>query len=163
MSFLEGFSKVIIVTMDSTPSMGLVFPTFPIHLPKLATLDISNGIGWNWLTTSPQPLEAEKLTKFYLTGSVDMTDDAMDIVMNWAVQSFNSTLERLSLFSNKLTRIPHQIQYFEKLSYLDLGDNYFGLISTKSLVMKADEVFLISLPNCNIYELQPDAFQGNSN
>lgn len=110
MGFLDGFSQLLLVTVDATSSMGLIFPSFPVQLPKLTTLTLSNGIGWNKLTSSPQPLKAEKLTKFYLTGSADMTDEAMEIVMNWAVLSFNSTLESLNIISNNLTRIPRQIE-----------------------------------------------------
>ena len=162
MSFLDGFSQLLSVTVDATSSMGLIFPSFPVRLPKLTTLTFSNGIGWNKLIRSPQPLKAEKLTKFYLTGSADMNDEAMDIVMNWAVISFKSTLESLNIISNNLTQIPRQIESFDQLSYVDLRGNSFSLVLTRSIVMKAVDIFLVSLSNCQISEIQPSAFQGTS-
>jgi hypothetical protein len=87
----------------------------------------------------------------------------MEIVMNWAALSFNSTLESLYLFSNNLTKIPRHIESFGRLSLLDLRGNFFTLILSRSLLLKAEEVFLVSLSDCNIIEIQPDAFQGTDN
>lgn len=89
-----------------------------------------------------------------------MTDEAMEIVMDWAVLSFNSTLEILNIISNNLTNIPRQIEFFCQLGYVDLRGNNFPLVLTRSFVMKARDIFLVSLSNCQICEIQPAAFQG---
>ncbi len=160
MGFLEGFNVAKMIAIDTTSGLGHVFPSFPIRLPKLNALMFTGGIGWGTLMIGPKPLEAELLTRFYVTGSVDMTDEAMDIIMNWAAMSFNSTLESLYLFSNKLTKIPRQIESFDRLGVVELRGNHFPIVLSNSLVMKAEEVFFVTLSDCNIYEIQPDAFQG---
>jgi len=163
MSFLEGSNSAKTISIDSSSGMGHAFSSFPSRLPKLGALTFHNGIGWDTLMNSPKPLEAELFTKFYVTDSVDMTYEAMDIIMNWATVSFNSTLESLYIYSNNLTKIPQQIESFGRLGIVDLSSNYFLLVPSRSIVMKADEVFLITLSDCNIYEIQPDAIQGTEN
>jgi len=163
LSFLEGSDSVKLISLDSNSGMGHAFSSFPSRLPKLGALTFYGGIGWDTLMISPKPLEAELFTKFYVTGSVDMTDEAMNIIMNWATVSFNSTLESLYISSNNLTKIPRQIESFGRLGIVELRGNDFSIVQSRSLVMKADEVFLVTLSNCNIYEIQPDAFQGIEN
>lgn len=88
--FLTNFSKITYLVIDSFPDLGNIFSTFSTYFPVLVMLTIRNCIGWDHLHFMPSVLEAKQLKTCYLTVSVNMNDDSMGLVMDWAVQSFGS-------------------------------------------------------------------------
>lgn len=161
LGFLEGFVSLFSLTMDSIPNMGLIFPNFPIRLSDMVFLTINNCLGWDKLTSTPRSMYQGSLKTLYLTYSEDMNDEAISIIMDWALHSFNTTLENIYIYGNNLTKIPHQLQLFSRLKYLDLKENSFSLITNHSLVFKEATIRLLLLSESKIEEIQPGAFQGD--
>lgn len=160
LGFLEGFVSLLSLTIDSIPNMGLLFPNFPIRLSEMALLTINNCSGWSKLSSTPRSMYQGILKTLYLTFSNDMNDDVMSIVMDWALRSFNTTLESIYIYGNNLENIPQQLQSFSRLKYLDLKDNSFNIIANHSLVFKEAALRLLILSKSKIQEIQPGAFQG---
>ena len=147
--------------MNSVSDMSLTFPNFPIRLSALKSLTFRNCIGWSNLSSSPRNMYKGALTQLYITDSYDMRDETMDFIMDWAVQSFNTTLESVYIYNNNLTRIPPLITLLNRLKFLDLKDNFFTHIFAGSFSFKeGTEIVLVTLSNCGIQQIQPGAFEG---
>lgn len=164
-SFIEGFIKMTSLYIDNFHRMGRLFPTFPTNLPAINNIKLMQCFGWNSLMNAPPPIVgATNFVRLDVAKSVDMNDDVMNVVMEWAIQSFNSTLKNLYIYSNNLTRIPSQIQYFGKLDTLDIKSNFFSSIPVGSLQVKfsTNDLTLIDLSNCGVQEIEPNAFGGKT-
>ena len=82
--------------MDYFDEMGRLFPTFPASFPEIRNFKFTRCIGWDTLRNAPSPVVgSKKLKRLDIVQSGDMNDDVMNLVMEWAVQSFNSTLDSL--------------------------------------------------------------------
>ncbi len=160
-NFLNNFSKITSLLIDSFPDLGNIFVTFPTYFPLLIVLTIRDCLGWNHLQNMPSILEAKQLKTFYLTGSVNMDDDATSLVMDWAAHSFGSSLTSLYLYNNNFTKIPSQIEFFSRLNYLDLEENLINIVPKYSLTLNSSELKFVSVSNCGINDIEPDGIQGN--
>ncbi len=161
LSFIDGFTKLKNLNINNFYEMGRVFSTFPINLPSISYLKLIQCIGWNSLVNAPSPIiGAKNFTRLDITQSGDMDDGIMNVVMVWAVASFNSSIKSLYISSNNLTRIPPQIEFFEQMKTLDISSNFFPLIQSGSLKFKSGALSLIDLSSCGVKEIEPNAFQG---
>jgi len=160
LSFIEGFSKLTMLEIESAKDMGNVMSTFPIHLPSMINLKMTNCLGWNSMKTMPSAMEdARNVLTFYLTGSFDMNDNVMNMMMEWVAQSFNSTLESLFLYSNNLTKIPEKTEYLVRLKTFDIRNNSFPWIASHSLRFNTEKMKMI-ISGCGIQDIEQGAFQG---
>jgi Leucine-rich repeat (LRR) protein len=90
-----------------------------------------------------------------------------DLVVNDLLSSIassptgNDTLRQLSLWENKLTRIPDQISFFKKLSYVNLFDNPILSVPRGSLAFHPGiQVSFLILTRNALERIESDAFQG---
>jgi len=164
LNFIEGFIKMTSLYIDSFHGMERAFPTFPANLPAINNIKLIHCVGWNSLVNAPPPVVgATNFARLDVTKSVDMNDDVMNLVLEWANQSFNSTLKSLYINFNNLTRIPFQIQFFGKLDTLDMRNNLFSIIPAGSLKFTTNDLTLIDLSNCGVQVIEPNAFEGKKN
>ncbi len=141
--------------------MGKLFSTFPSNLPSVVNLKFVNCFGWNTLTSAPSPVVGStKLVRLDIVQSGDMNDDVMDVVMDWAVQSF--AVKSLYIHSNNLKRIPNQMEFFGQITTLDISNNEFRRIPARSLKFTSDVLGLINLSNCGIEGIEASAFEGKT-
>jgi len=161
MVFLEGFVALVELNLDTIDGMGSIFPKFPIRLSKMVSLKMNNCSGWNNLMNIPQEMFNGNLGELSLSGSYDMNDVSMSIVLDWAVVSFMWTVNGLYINNNNLKKIPYQMESFIHLNFVDLSGNTFPSILTRSLAFEPRaEIKLLVLSNCEIQEIEPSAFQG---
>lgn len=161
LSFIEGFIKMTSLLIENFQEMGKLFSTFPTNLPTTNNIKFLQCAGWNTLMNTPSPVvDARKFIRLDVVKSIDMSDDAMNVVMEWAVQSFNSTLESLYIYSNNLTRIPSQIEFFGRIENLDMKNNLFPRILSGSLKLTSNSVGFIGLSNCGVQQIESNAFEG---
>jgi len=141
--------------------MGKIFSTFPTNLPAINNIKLIQCFGWNTLMNAPSPVvDARNFIRLDVINSVDMNDEVMNVVMGWAVQSFNSTLKNLYIQSNNLTRIPSGIEFFGKLDTLDIRNNFSPHILAGSLKITSTNLASIDLSNSGIQDIEPNAFEG---
>ncbi len=160
LGFLEGFVSLKELKMASIPNMGSIFPNFPIRLSAMISFTIDRCLGWGKLAKTPRTMYQGSLKALYVTNSNDMNDEAMSIAMDWALHSFNTTLESIYVYNNSLKKMPHQLQSFIRLKYLDLKNNFFPIITNASFVFKETTIRLLSLSQSKVEEILPGAFQG---
>jgi Leucine-rich repeat (LRR) protein len=73
----------------------------------------------------------------------------------------NDTLQQLSLWENKLTRIPEHISSFKKLSYVNLFGNSILSVPKSSLAFhKGIRVTFLILTGNALETIESGAFQG---
>jgi len=159
LSFINGFTQLSSLKISQIPEIGRLFSTFPTNLPSVVSLKFLNCFGWNTLTSAPSPIVGStKLVRLDIIQSSDMNDDVMDVVMNWAVQSF--AVNSLYIYSNNLKRIPNQLEFFGQMATLDISYNYFHRIPSRSLKFTSDILESIDLSNCGVQEIEAGAFEG---
>lgn len=107
----------------------------------------------------PSPVVgATKRVRLDIVQSIDMNDDVMDVVMDWAVQSF--AVSSLYLYSNNLKIIPHQLEFFGQIATLDISNNSFRRIPASSLKFTSNVLELIDISGCGVEEIEAGAFEG---
>lgn len=75
----------------------------------------------------------------------------------------NETLQQLSLWENRLTRIPEHIGAFKKLTYVNFFGNFIRTISSGSLAFNPGiRVTFLILSKNFITKIEPGAFQGKT-
>jgi len=161
LSFFDGFIALGFLSLEKFSEMGKLFATFPSHLPLISALKFVQCSGWKTLMNAPSPVVGNRnIQRLDVIQSKDMNDDVMNLVMEWAVQSFNSTLRYIYIHSNNLTEIPGQIEFFGQMEALDIKNNYFPLIRTHSLKYSSTILTSLDLSNCGIKDIEPKAFEG---
>ena len=159
LSFVDGFIQLSSLYLNRIHEIGKLFSTFPTNLPSVVNLKFVNCFGWNTLTSAPSPIVGStKLVRLDIVQSPDMNDDVMNVVMDWAVQSF--FVKSLYIYSNNLKRIPNQLEFFGQIATFDISNNYFHRIPSRSLKFTSDVLELIDLSNCGVEEIEADAFEG---
>jgi len=149
--------------IENFEEMGRLFSTFPTNLPTINNIKLLQCFGWDTLMIAPSPIiGAKNFIRLDVANSVDMTDDIMNVVIEWAVQSFNSTLKGLYIHSNNLTRIPSQIEFFGKITSLDMKNNFFPRIPAGSFKFTSNDLSLIGISKCGVQDIEPNAFEGNN-
>lgn len=161
LSFLEGFTKVSSLLLLSLPDMEKVLPTFPRNLPMMSALSFDSCLGWNSMSNNLLPMvNAGELIRLDIIRSVDLTDNAMDDVMEWVITSFHSSLRSLYIYSNNLTRIPLQIEFFDRLNLFSMKNNLFPQIPAGSIKFKSNDMREIDISSCGVRTIEPGAFEG---
>ena len=159
LSFVDGFIYLSSLYFNRVHEIGRLFSTFPTHLPSIAYLKFVNCFGWNTLTSAPSPIVGStRLVRLDIAQSTDLNDDVMDVVIDWAVQSF--TVTSFYLYSNNLKRIPHKLGFFGQIATLDISKNDFRRIPAGSLKFTSDVLKLIDISNCGVEEIDAGAFEG---
>lgn len=160
LEFLKDFHQLNTLEVYQNEKLGSTFYTFPNHLPSLSMLKISDCIGWNDLKGGPLPIiKAEVLKIFFFTGAIDFNDELRNVIMDWTLESFGSTLEALNIYKNNLTRVPEQIKSFPGLTSVDLSRNYISNITSGSFVLHGNGVSMY-ITDCGVEDIEPFAFSG---
>jgi len=164
LQFLRGFDTLESISIDSSSAIAnSLFTTLPSFLSSLKILQISRCSGWKHFVLG-QPMEGVELVSFSLYDSIDMNDEIMSFILDWVVQSFNSTLSNLNIYGNNLTRIPsRQFDSFSQLNSINLKNNFIRLVVSSSIVLKESEMnTYVVMSNCRIESIEADAFQGDN-
>lgn len=158
LTFLADFNEITSFNLINSTHVHLALPS----LPKLRNLTSWFGIsycsGLNELRDYPPPLAAG-LGVLYLTKS-EMNDDAMDRMLDWILSSSKDTLWAIHMNDNHLTRMPKQLSSFTQLSTVHADGNAISVVSTDSVVFTGSTLISLSLHNCKIELIQPNAFKG---
>lgn len=109
-------------------------------------------------------MEGVELASFSLYDSIEMNDEFMSFILDWVVQSFNSTLSNLNIYGNNLTVIPaRQIDSFSQLNSINFKNNFIQFVASSSIVLKESEMnTYVAMSNCRIESIEADAFQGDN-
>ena len=159
LSFVDGFTQLSYLYFNQIQEIGILFPTFPTNLPSIVNLKFVNCFGWNRLTNAPSPIVgATGLVRLDIAESTDMNDDVMNVLMDWAVQTF--AVKSLYLYTNNLRRIPSQLEFFYQITTLDISNNNFSRIPARSLKFTSNVLELIGISNCGVVEIEAGAFEG---
>ena len=88
----------------------------------------------------------------------EKASEILDKMIQWPRVS---SLRRLELSNNRLTRVPSQLSQFQMLNYVDLSANQISSIEANAfnLVTTFNTINLASNP---ITSIQDEAFKGNS-
>lgn len=157
MMFLEGFVQMVSLRMEGIPDMGTIFPNFPIRFEKMTSLIMINCQGWGNLKQKPREMFSGSLKDLYIVDSSDMIDFAMNIILDWVMDSFPATILNVIISNDNLTEIPsHFVDFF--LASFVLDNNYFPVVPTGSISFK--KRMKVSLSNSYVGEIEPGAFQG---
>ena len=163
LSFIDGFTKMKSLLIEKFDDMGRIFSTFPTNLPTLSHIKLIQCYGWDTLMHAPLPIvDARNFIRLDVVESVGINDDVMNVVIEWAVQSFNSTLKSLYIHSNNLTRIPSHIEFFGRIETLDMKNNFFPRILAGSLKITSKDLGFVDLSNCGVIEMEPNVFEGKT-
>ena len=155
--FLASFNELQELEIEHSLSVNL--RTLPL-LPSLKALIIKECSG---LIIQPNtddfPLLARGLEIVVLRGN-SLNDGDCERILDWILSGASSeTLIHLDLTTNRLTRIPRQLKYFQRLEYIRFCGNEFGRGSLSTLFFPKSVQFL-DLQLCSIAEIQPGAWNG---
>ncbi|XP_046453336.1 leucine-rich repeat and immunoglobulin-like domain-containing nogo receptor-interacting protein 3 [Daphnia pulex] len=158
--FLANTSRLISLSI----SRSVRFQGFPPALPfvsRLKSLRIYECLDfqhWNEISVRFPQLES-----LFLDGTL-LGDHSVNQLVSSIASSptGNDTLQQLSLWENKLTRIPEHISSFRKLSYVNFFGNSIRHVPRGSFVFHAGiRVAFLILSKNSLRRIDPGAFQGD--
>lgn len=128
-------------------------------LPALKSLSVTGCpkvTQWDVFRTQQFP----ELTDIDLS-NCQLEDPAVeDILKSIVSSSMAKKLTALSLENNRMTRIPRELSRLPQLTELLLDNNYIVSLESRSLVLTAPKLSLISLSGNGLKVIEPGAFQG---
>ncbi len=166
LKFLSGFDRLTKLTFTNIYDIQHCLPSLP-SLPSLTSLNISFCTGMNEIFGFP-PL-TNGLEEILFRGSEkdpdrSFNDETVDRVMDWIVSSSSETLEEMKLvMMKKVTQVPRHLASFKALERFWLHNNNISKIKSGELSFSSSAVSLINLAGNELEEIEPGAFQGESN
>lgn len=159
-TFLTGFNRLTQLWIYQSSGLRLSLPTLPSHLPSLSELFIYGCKGLNDWTKFPDLTRGLTTLKLHNNG---LQDEAMDRILDWALDFSAETLQKLHIDRNALTVIPHQLTWFSRLTHLDIRDqDSTGIPSIlEGSLSFPYPVRYLSMSEAKIATIEPGSFDGN--
>ncbi len=104
-----------------------------------------------------------RLESLFLDANLQGDRLVNEVLNSIAAKTGRDTLQQLSLWQSRLTRIPGNVKSFEKLNYVNLFGNTIRSIQKDSLGFHPDvKVTFLILTNNVLDTIEPGAFQGSN-
>ena len=113
------------------------------------------------LTVNDFPIHFRGFTELRIFENEKISDDIVEMFVNWALQFSRDSLIKLYIFNNGLQKIPKGLWRFTRLTFFRIDGNHLdpGVVREGDLEF-SDSVLLIQLSNCGIHTVEVGAFQG---
>ena len=157
-AFLSGFNRLTQLWIYESSGLESSLATLPENLSSLSELYVYECKGLNEWTKFPDLVKGLTTLKLHNNG---LNDEAMDRILDWALDTSGETLQKLHIDRNAITRVPHQITWFSRLDHLDMRDQDSGIPSIPSGFLSfSSPIRFLSMASSKISNIAPGAFDG---
>jgi len=161
--FLKGFADGMnALSIQHSLNINETLGTIPNGFAtRVLGIYYSNLLG---LVLNPLPqIRPDFLQELRVCENEQISDDTIDVIFNWILQTSKDSLIKFYTFNNGLKKIPSGLWRFNRLTYFRFDRNILepGIIFKGDLKF-SDYTLVVMVSNCGIHTIQAGAFQGES-